>query len=252
MTVYVHTGGRPDADGPPVVFLHGAGGDHTVWRFQTRRLAHHGYRVLAPDLPGHGRSDGEPRESIEAWSEWLLSFLDEQEDRPATVMGHSMGGLIAMQAAAHNPDPFHRLVLVGSGRSMSVHPRLLEAARDDLTLAAALISGWSLPAAHRGGHPEPGTWQKGGIEWLMTRSRPGVLAADLGACSACDVPVEEIQVPTEVVMGSEDRMVGRRAGEQLAAAIPGAGFHLIEGAGHDPMVQMPRAFNRLLGSFLEV
>jgi pimeloyl-ACP methyl ester carboxylesterase len=252
VTVYVHTGGSDSASGHPVVFLHGAGADHTVWRFQTRRLAHQGYRVLAPDLPGHGRSAGEPRESIPAWGEWLLSFLDEQVDGPATVVGHSMGGLIAMQAAATRPEAFSRLIVVGSGRSMPVHPHLLDAARHDLPQAAALIAGWSLPGAARGGHLEPGTWQKGGIERLVERSRPGVLATDLEACTACQVPVEAILVPSDVIVGSQDRMAGRRAGEELAAVIPGATLHVIEGAGHDPMIQLPRTFNRMLISLLDV
>lgn len=252
MTVYVHSGGSPTASGHPVVFLHGAGGDHTVWRFQARRLAHHDFQVLAPDLPGHGRSGGEPYESIEDWGEWLVSFLDERMDDAATVVGHSMGGLIAMQAALTRPEAFARLIVVGSGRSMPVHPQLLEAARHDLPRAAALVAGWSLPGAARGGHPEPGTWQKGGIERLVERSRPGVLATDLEACVACELPVESIGIPTHVIVGSQDRMSGRRAAEDLASAVPGATLHVIEGAGHDPMVQMPHIFNRVLTSLLEV
>ena len=252
MTLYVHTGGTPSVSGRPVVFLHGAGGDHTVWRFQTRRLASLGYGILAPDLPGHGRSGGEPCESIPAWGEWLAWFLDERVGRPATVVGHSMGGMIALQAAASRPEAFSRLIVVGSGRSMPVHADLLHAARHDLPRAAALIAGWSVPGSDRGGHPEPGTWQKGGIERLLERSRPEVLATDLEACNACRVPAESIGVSTDVIIGSQDRMAGRKAGEELAAAIPGATLHVMEGAGHDPMVQMPRTFNRLLIPLLDV
>jgi pimeloyl-ACP methyl ester carboxylesterase len=252
VTLHVHTGGSASVAGPPVVFLHGAGVDHTVWRFQTRRLAHQGYRVLAPDLPGHGRSGGEPCASMPDWAEWLVSFLDERVGGPATVVGHSMGGLIAMHAAALAPQQFQRLVVVGSGRSMPVHADLLDAARHDLPRAAALIAGWSMPGAARGGHPEPGTWQQGGIERLVERGRPGVLAIDLEACAGCQVPVEAIRVPTDVIMGSQDRMAGRRAGEELTAAIPGSSLHVIEGAGHDAMVQVPRTFNRMLISLFDV
>lgn len=252
MTLYVHTGGSASPTGRPVILIHGAGGDHTVWRFQTRWLAHHGYRVLCPDLPGHGRSGGEPCESIPGWGEWLLSLLDERVGSAATIVGHSMGGLIGLQAAASRPEAFTRLIVVGSGRAMPVHADLLDAARHDLPRAAALIAGWSVPWAHRGGHPESGTWQKGGIERLLERSRHGVLATDLEAVSAFRVQAETIAVPTDVIIGSQDRMAGRKAGEELAAAIPGAILHVIEGAGHDPMTQMPRTFNRLLLSLLDV
>lgn len=251
MSVYVHTGGR-EGGGPALVFVHGAGEDHTIWRFQTRWLAHRGYRVLAPDLPGHGRSGGPGFESIVAGAGWLGEFLTGRLPAPATVVGHSMGALIALEAAATDPTPFARLVLVGSGRRLPVHPRLQEAAAEDLPLAAALIAAWSMPGADRGGHPEPGTWQQGGILRLAGRSRPGVLAADLAACNRYQGPTAWPGVPTVVVSGAEDRMLGPEAAPDLARAIPGAVLHLMEGCGHDPMVEAPRLFNRLLIEVLQV
>ena len=103
---FVATGGRPfDPSLPAVVMLHGAGFDHSTWALHSRWFAHHGYSVLAPDLPGHGRSSGTP----------LLDHrrhggLDRRAARRARVrrsaklIGHSMGSLIALETAARHPD----------------------------------------------------------------------------------------------------------------------------------------------------
>src|SRR3546814_7797116 len=101
--VFAHTGGQPfDRDLPVLVLVHGAGMDHTHWGLQTRYFAHHGYAVLAPDLPGHGRSQGPAPDSIEAYADWLLRLLDAGGTRRAALAGHSMGSLIALAAAARD------------------------------------------------------------------------------------------------------------------------------------------------------
>lgn len=253
MTVFVYDGGRSMESGSTIVFLHGAGQDHSVWRFQTRWLAHRGWRVLAPDLPGHGRSGGKPRTSIEEWAEWTIGFLERRCPRnPVSLVGQSMGGLIGLEVAAGRADLLDHLVVVAAGGRMPVHPHLLAASDEDLPRAARLIAGWSLPATWRGAHPEPGTWEQGGVERLVERSPSGVLAADLEACAAYDGTsrLAGITVPTIVVVGSEDRMVGVDAGAAVADAVPGAALSVIEGAGHEPMLQAPRTFNRILSDFL--
>lgn len=253
MSVTVCTGGVELGSGPAVVFLHGAGLDHTVWRFQTRWLAHRGWRVLAPDLPGHGGSGGRPRATIEEWAAWLSEFLGHAlEGAAATVVGHSMGSFMALHAAAERPLLFERLVLLGVAPAMSVHPALLRAAADDLDEAAALFAGWSMPGAWRGGHPEPGTWQQGATESLVARSRPGTLAADLSACAAYDATAagSQLQVPAVIVSGSADRMVPPAGAHRLADIVPGSRLLILDGAGHDPMLQMPGRFNRLLAEIL--
>lgn len=253
MTVYVHEGGRSTESDSTIVFLHGAGQDHSVWRFQTRWLAHRGWRVLAPDLPGHGRSQGEPRTSIEEWADWTIGFIErESPDAAVSLVGQSMGGLIGIEVAAGRADLLDHLVVVGAGARMPVHSHLLAAAADNLPRAAQLIAGWSLPGAWRGTHPEPGTWEQGGIERLVEHSPPGVLAADLEACAAYDGTsrLAGITVPTTVIVGSQDRMVGVKACAAVADAVPGATLTVIDGAGHEPMLQAPRTFNRILSHVL--
>ena len=137
----VYTGGRSlDADLPAVVLIHGAGHDHSVWNMQCRYLAHHGYKVLAPDLPGHGRSAGQPLASIEALAAWVVALLDAAGLRTAALVGHSMGSLIALQAAAEAGERIRALALLGSVVPMPVAEPLLDAASSRRDKARAMIN----------------------------------------------------------------------------------------------------------------
>src|SRR5258708_31588763 len=113
-TSYAYTGGkRFDPALPTVVFIHGAQHDHSVWILQSRYLAHHGFGVLAVDLPGHGRSAGPALTSVEALADWLSALLEATGVSSASLVGHSMGALIALEAASRFPERVARLALVG-------------------------------------------------------------------------------------------------------------------------------------------
>ena len=129
---YAYTGGKSfDAGQPCVVLLHGALHDHSSWTLAARWFAHHGHAVLAPDLPGHGRSAGAPLGSVEALADWVLALLDATGAATASLVGHSMGSLVALEAASRAPDRARRLVLVGTAFPMKVSQALLDAALDD-------------------------------------------------------------------------------------------------------------------------
>ena len=151
--VFVATGGRAhDSDGPLVVFLHGAGMDHSVWALQARWFAHHGYRAAAVDLPGHGGSEGPPLASIEALAAWTLVARRAPRRRKGALIGHSMGSLAALEAAALGPDQVAGLALIGTAAAMPVHPTLLAAAAANDPDAVAMVSLWGLgPEATLGG-----------------------------------------------------------------------------------------------------
>lgn len=234
----------------PVIFLHGAGADHTVWRFQTRWLTHRGWRVLAPDLPGHGANPEPALASIEEMAAWLATLIEPTP--PAVLVGHSMGALVAIEAGAERSDLVAGIVLSGVSPAMEVHPDLMAAAEAGDPLASELIAAWSVPRAHTGGHPEPGTWQVGATARLTQRSRPGVLASGLAACAAYDGAARgsQLEVNTLIVAGTDDRMTPSRSARELAAIIPGATLAVLAGAGHAPMIQMPRRFNAVLEEFL--
>src|SRR6266568_6209611 len=101
---FVATGGREfDTSLPAIVLLHGAGFDHTTWALHSRWFAHHGHGVLAPDLPGHGRSSGAPLPTIADMADWTAGLLGSAGVSKAHLIGHSMGSLIALETAARHP-----------------------------------------------------------------------------------------------------------------------------------------------------
>ena len=134
--IYCATGGKTfDPKLPLVVFLHGAGFDHTAWQLLARWFAHRGAAVLAPDLPGHGISGGKPLRSIGEMADWTAALIEAAGPKQATIIGHSMGSLIALEFAARHPGKVAALALICTGAAMRVSPALLQAAAaDDLSL----------------------------------------------------------------------------------------------------------------------
>ena len=242
--IFSGTGGRPfDPNQPAIVFLHGAGMDHTVWALQTRYFAHRGYSVLAVDLPGHGRSEGEALSSIEEWADWTAKLIEAAGLEQAALVGHSMGSLIAMATAARHPGRVRALALLGVAPLMPVHPDLLDAAKANDRKAAELISSWGYgPAGHTGGARLPGLYLLWGGERLLERAHPGSLYADLAACNAftgAESMAPAVSCPATLVLGSGDRMTPLRGGRKLAAMIPGAEVVEIAGSGHMMMLEKP-------------
>jgi len=242
--VHAGTGGRDfDASLSPIVFLHGAGMDHTVWALPARYFAHRGRAVLAVDLPGHGSSEGKPLTSIAAMADWVAALIEESGCVKAALVGHSMGALVALQTAARHPDRVCRLALLGAAPKMPVHPDLLAAAAANDHAAFDLMTSWSYgPAGQLGGARVPGSWLMGGGERLLERVRPGVLSADLEACNAYAEGIEsaaKVTCPVLVVIGAEDRMTPARAGAKLAAAISGANSVIIPNCGHMMTAEKP-------------
>jgi pimeloyl-ACP methyl ester carboxylesterase len=242
--VFAGTGGKPfDPALPAVVLLHGAGMDHTAWALQDRYFAHHGFAVLAPDLPGHGRSAGAPLKSIAEMADWTVALIAAAGASSAKLVGHSMGSLIALETAARHPDKVTGLTLIATSAKMAVGPDLLKAAESNDHDAIDMVSIWGLgQRAELGGCLAPGLWMHGGAQRLLEQSRPGVLHADLAACNAYEGALEaaaKVKVPATVVVGERDMMTPAKAGRTLAAAIAGARTVLLEGAGHMMMSERP-------------
>jgi pimeloyl-ACP methyl ester carboxylesterase len=242
--VHAATGGRPfDPARPTVVFLHGAGMDHSVWVLQTRWFAYHGWSVLAVDLPGHGKSGGATLPSIAAIADWVPALLDAAGLAKATLVGHSMGALAALDCAARHGDRVAAVALLGIAPKMPVHPDLLAAAERNDPLAFQLICDWGHgPAGHRGGHRAPGLWMLGAAERLLAKSRPGALSRDLLACNAyadAEPRAAAVRCPALFVLGALDRMTPAKAGQALASNVAGAKTVTLSGAGHMMMIEKP-------------
>lgn len=241
---FVATGGREFEVSPPtVVLLHGAGFDHSAWALHSRWFAHHGYGVLAPDLPGHGRSSGAPLRTIAEMADWTAALLEAAGVAKAKLVGHSMGSLIALETAARHPKKASALGLLGTAASMSVGPDLLKAAEANDHSAVDMVSIWGLGfSAELGGSLAPGLWMHTGAQRVLERCRPGVLFSDLSACNAYQdalAAAATITVPTTLVLGERDMMTPARAGRALAAAVAISRTVVLAGAGHMMMVERP-------------
>ncbi|MDX5362066.1 MAG: alpha/beta hydrolase [Alphaproteobacteria bacterium] len=251
------TGGMPvAADAPALVFIHGAGMDGSVWLFQTRHFARLGFRVLAVDLPDHGHSDGPVLSTIGEMSDWLVRFLDAAGVERATLAGHSMGSLIALDTAARHPGRVSGIALLGTSSSMQVHPDLVAAAEADAPLAPELVTDWGFGTrAHIGGHPQPGLWVMGGGLAVLMNARPGVLANDLKACAAFGETLARaaaVTCPALVLIGDGDRMTPPKAGRAVADALAGAAVEVrtIADCGHMIMDEKPYETAHALRVFL--
>jgi pimeloyl-ACP methyl ester carboxylesterase len=241
---FVATGGREfDSSLPTIVLLHGAGFDHTAWALHSRWFAHHGFGVLAPDLPGHGRSSGAPLATIAEMADWTAALLDAAGVAKAKLVGHSMGSLVALETAARHPARVSALSLIGTAATMTVGPDLLKAAETNDHSAIDMVSIWGLGfQAELGGSLAPGLWMHSGAQRVLEQCRPGVLFNDLCACNAYQnalAAAAQIAIPVTLILGERDMMTPARAGKALAAALPNARTVVLDGAGHIMMAERP-------------
>jgi len=253
-TAWVYTGGKPfDPSLPTTVFIHGAEHDHSVWALQSRYLAHHGRAVLAVDLPGHGRSSGPALESIELLAVWIAALLQAAGVQKVTLVGHSMGSLIAMECASRYPQLIAKLVLVGTAFPMKVSEDLLSATRNDETTAQTMVNLWSHSAlAHYPGSPGPGFWVQGVNRRLMQRQKPGVMHVDFRACNAYTnglIACAGIRCPVLLVLGKRDIMAPPHFAKEIMKVLSDRRVIEIEGAGHAIMAEKPDELLDAIRSF---
>ncbi len=255
---YVYSGGKPfDPALPTILFVHGAMHDHSVWTLLARWFAHHGHGVLAPDLPGHGRSAGPPLASIEAIADWLLGLLDAAGVRRAGLVGHSMGSLIALEATSRAPDRASRLVMIGTAYPMAVSPALLAAARTDPDAAIDSVNAFSHSTlASKPSYPGPGVWLHGSNRILMRRlqaaqTQTNLFLSDFEACDRYAnglVAAAHVSCSTTMVLGARDQMASPAKTAVIADAL---GAHVVTlPAGHALMSEVPDALLAALRSAL--
>ena len=262
-TVYAYTGGKPfNPAQPTAVFIHGVLNDHSVWILQTRWLAHHGWNVLALDLPGHGRSGGEAPASVEQAADAVAAVLDALGVAQAALVGHSWGSLIALEAAARLGPRVSHLVLVGTAFPMKVSPALIDASLNDPMKALTMVNVFSrstlapVPSALG-----PGTWVYGagmalGKRVLASNRAVNVFHRGFVACDSYangEAAVAAIACPVLFVLGAQDQMTHPKAAQGLIRTARAAGKQVqvvSVPCGHHQMTEAPEETLAALRDFL--
>jgi pimeloyl-ACP methyl ester carboxylesterase len=226
-STYCYTGTKAlDAAKPTIVFIHGVLNDHSVWILQSRYFAHHGFNVLAIDLPGHAKSAGEPLKTVADAAAWVHELLQAAGVPQAALVGHSLGSLIALEAAALKPQAVSHLALLGTAAPMKVSPALLDASLNAPFKAIDMVNTFSHstlapPPSCYG----PGTWLYGGSRALMRRvlasnSKVNVFHHGFSMCDSYEGAVAaaerwaQAKKPTAVIGGAAD------AAQSLATHCP--------------------------------
>jgi pimeloyl-ACP methyl ester carboxylesterase len=236
-----------------IVFVHGAGLDHSLFGLQSRYFAYHGWNVLAVDLPGHGRSEGPPLASIEGMAQWVFDALDSLKVEKAGIVGHSMGSLAALECAAQQPGRIERIALIGIAYPMKVGEAFLEAARSNSQTAFDMETIWGHAAqVPLAGNPNPGMWMHGDMLARLARLAPDVLYNDLRACNdyaGGEASAAKVKCPALFIVGKRDAMTPPRNLNKFTEKFGNAKTVMLDSSGHSLMAEAPDATLDALTAF---
>jgi pimeloyl-ACP methyl ester carboxylesterase len=256
--LYAYTGGKPfNPAQPTAVFIHGVLNDHSVWILQTRYMAHHGWNVLAIDLPGHCKSEGTPPQSVEEAADTVIALLDALKIEKATLIGHSFGSLIALEAvardaAAHAGRVSH-LVMVGTAYPMRVSPALLDLSVSAPFKAIDMVNSFS----HSTLAPPPSALGPGSKALmrrvLASNTQVNVFHIGFKACDeyrGAEAAMPQVACPTLFVLGSADQMTPPKAAQSLIDLSKQPKVVKLP-AGHSLMTEAPEGVLQALKDFLK-
>ncbi|HEX7004342.1 MAG TPA: alpha/beta hydrolase [Trueperaceae bacterium] len=241
---------REAGSGDPLLLVHGnfASGR---WFEEQLDSPPVGYRLIAPDLPNFGESDGMPEEiSIASYARYLAGFCDALAIERLTLLGHSLGGAVAQAFATEQPDRIERLILVASAapdghETPAEHFPVLESLkgnREGLALALAATMPSRRPS-----------WFEGVVDDALALA-PHAITGNVRALAEFDVSEEARSYPGPVLVLRGDldlpHLITEEIARRTAAAYPNSRLELWQGVGHSPQVEAPQRFNRLLAEFL--
>ncbi len=227
-----------------LVFIHGSGGDHTVWLHQCTRLKN-AFNIVALDLPGHGRSEGRGERDVAVYVEWVRQILEALAIEKPVLVGQSLGAAISLRYALTYGDTLAGIVPVGGGAAMPVNQLILEGLKTDPVTVIAMAVKFSVAKGNRDRFSEM-------LAKSMSAVNPDVLYGDFLACDKHDVTatVSQIRVPALVICGDQDKMTPPEMSRYLKDHIPGAQLALIKDAGHFVMLENVEEFNKAIGAFV--
>lgn len=227
------------------LLIHGSGADHSTWPRNLRRFSE--ANVYAVDLPGHGRSTGGGRKSVDDYADFIEAFISHLHLNNVTLFGHSLGGAITQCLALRSPGWLARIILVGTGARLRVHPGVLDGFLSDFKAAIDLICDWALsPTAPKSLAEAVGE--------VFAKTDPEIMHGDFSACDQFDITekIVNISIPTLVVSGTADKLTPVKYGEYLCNHIPGAKLSIIEDGGHMMALEKPDDFMASITSFLVI
>lgn len=221
------------------LFIHGAGASPMVWRLQLL----HFKGSLAVELPGHPSGVG--CSTIEEYASSVEEYIGKKAVKDPVLVGHSMGGAIAITLALRNSD-LAGLVLVGTGARLRVHPNLLSKIKENYEEASKLISSWSVS-------PSSDRVIAERIAGELLQVKPEVTYGDFMACDKFDRmnDVHKIACKTLIAVGADDIMTPVKYSQYLHEKIGKSKLVVIPGAGHSVMLEKHRSFNAAVQAFLD-
>jgi pimeloyl-ACP methyl ester carboxylesterase len=240
---FLHEGGRPTK--PPLILIHDAGGDHLSWPPEIRRMT--AGRVYTLDLPGHGKSGGPGRQSVNEYADSVVGFMNAAGLSRAVLVGHALGGAIALTIAINHPERAAGLGLISTGPRLPIPSSVMENAANPATVILAAQMFLELMCI-----PKSSKHLKDQIMKRLVSVRQTLFHGDLRACEEFNVTtrLDAIRTPVLVLCGTNDQLVPRFNSERLVEQIPGAALQTIEDAGHLVMLEQPNRVARLLSVFL--
>ncbi len=254
--IFVATGHREfNPEQPTVVFIHGAGMSHLCWALYTRYYAHNGFNSLTIDLPAHGLSSGQALSTIEAMADFVNEVLDEFGVSDCRLVGHSMGSLVAIEAAHRQPQRVKHLALVGCAYPMTVGEALLNAARDNHPSAIDMMVIWGHDYLEQiGGNRVPGVRVVTLAKRWLQQVGPGVLFNDLNACNEyqnADTAINGFDIPVTMIVGDRDKMTPPKVAASVAKSVAHVNYHSIANCGHGCMVEQPESTHKALAAVIK-
>ena len=219
-----HPAQRPDPT--PMIFIHGAGGSHLIWPPSLRRLGP-GYTTYLPDLPGHGRSGGTGRASVEAYVDVVIEFIRALGLTSVILAGHSMGGAIALSTVLRHPHRCRKLVLFNAAARFVVPDEIMAALGAGREPAVDAICRYACVPNVPADLIEA-TWKS------LSDVSLGTLRADYTACQSFDVRgrLGEVAVPTLIVGAEGDLLTPPEGQRWLAERIGHARLVVLQHCGH--------------------